>query len=179
MSIFDKYHLFREDLSWDEAVLSCERKGGTLASILSEEEKSEINEASERETAWVGGRRLEIREESWAWSDGSPWSDIANWYGGYEYYVNSDYYGDDYFGENNECLRLSRDWWWPYACIAELPYICRFHPKAPKANYKLTKDQLGHSISFWMDDFGDSLQEKEIPGFKVEVKLNNFCQVQP
>ena len=170
VSIYDKYHLFREDVTWDEAVLSCERKGGTLASILSQDEKDEINEASERETAWIGGRRLEIREESWAWSDGSPWSDIANWYGGYEYYAASEYYSDDYFGENNECLRLSREWWMPYYCTADLPYICRFHPEAPKADYQLSKDQLGHSISFWMEDLVDSLEGKEMPGFKVNLK---------
>ena len=169
MSIFDKYHLFREDLTWDEAVLSCESKGGTLASILSEDEKDEVNEASEQETAWIGGRRLEIREESWAWSDGSSWSDIANWYGSYEYFVDSPYYSDDYFDENNECLRLFREWWSPYRCTAELPYICRFQPKTPKANYKLSKDQLGHSIIFWMEDFGDNLQGKEMPGFKVDI----------
>ena len=168
MTIFDKYHLFREDLTWDEAVLSCESKGGTLASILSEDEKDEINEATDRETAWIGGRRLEMREESWAWSDGSPWSDIANWNWNYEYYVDNDYF-PDYFGERNECLRLSREWWLPYSCTANLPYICRFQPKAPKANSKLSKDQLGHSIIFWMEDFGDSLQGKEMPGFKVDI----------
>ena len=174
VSIFDKYHLFREDLTWDEAVLSCENKGGTLASILSEDEKEQLNEASERETAWIGGRRLEIREESWAWSDGSTWSDIANWYGGYEYYVDSEHYSDDYFNEHNECLKIYREWWMPDRCTSELPYICRFLPKASKADYQLSKDHLGHSISFWMDDLGSSLQGKEMLGFKVNMKANKF-----
>ena len=173
MAIFDKYHLFREDLTWDEAVLSCESKGGTLASILSEDEKDEVNEASEEEAAWIGGRRLEIREDSWDWADGLTWSEnLANWYYSYQNYQDySQYYGDDYLNTNNECLKLWREWWMPYRCTAELPYICRFQPKAPKDEYQLSKDQLGHSINFWMEDLGDSLQGSEMPGFKVNMNL--------
>ena len=73
----DKCHIFSKDLTWEDAALSCQMRGGRLPSILWEEERKEINEAPEEETAWIRGRRLEQ-----TWNDGSLWADIANLFGG-------------------------------------------------------------------------------------------------
>ena len=176
----DDYQLYAEDLSWDDASSSCEKKGGSLPSILSKDEARAISEASDSESIWIGarrGERLPSGNDPWEWSDGSPWFDdeisgLSNWWQTPYPCANETYQQSNPLRCDKEpkCVFLSFEWWYPDKCDVLLPYVCHFSPTNAEASYDYTKENVGNSINIFMDLSMDSLQGSEVPGFKVTLK---------
>ena len=180
MISFDEYQLFKERKEWNEAASSCEQKGGTLPSILSEDESKSIKGLFGRTNAWSGasrGERLQTGEYPWEWVDGSPWSDKDS--GGFSkwpFNCEDDWYQNNYWrcDDQPKCMYLWYDWWYPTRCNDRRVYICQFKPSNAEASYSFKKDNIGNSINIYMDLSMDRLQGTNAPGFKVTV---NFTQL--
>ena len=69
----EKYQLFIEEKTWQEAETFCQSLGGHLASILSRNENQVINGIASFSDVWLGGKK-DGNEALWSWSDGSTWS---------------------------------------------------------------------------------------------------------
>ena len=161
MGLKGNYEFFRQRLSWDQAQNSCVEKGGNLASILSEEDQRDLLEATQGYSSyfWVGGRKLTAEENSYRWTDGSPWRDYNNF---------SPYYSPYYA---YRCLYISREWWYIYSCTYNMPYVCQFSSLEPSRDlYLLSSFNLTRDIDFSMDVTHDSLVGVEVPGFKVGLR---------
>jgi len=76
----DKYQIFNNWLTWNEAKVYCESIGGHLATITSKEELTNILSLLEGHTAmgfyWVGG--TETVEGEWKWITREKW-EYTNW----------------------------------------------------------------------------------------------------
>ena len=77
------YQVFDDPLTWEDAKISCEAKGGYLATITTQEEQDFVNALLSTSSAyfyWLGGTD-ERTEGSWEWVTGEPWS-YENWRSG-------------------------------------------------------------------------------------------------
>ncbi|MBM6977345.1 lectin-like protein [Intestinimonas butyriciproducens] len=77
------YQVFDDPLTWEDAKISCEAKGGYLATITTQEEQDFVNGLLSTSSAffyWLGGTD-ERTEGSWEWVTGEPWS-YENWRSG-------------------------------------------------------------------------------------------------
>ena len=161
LKVSGKYQFFQERLTWDGAQASCMRKGGNLASILSEDDQQELIEATQGYSSifWVGGRKLTSDENSLRWRDGSPWSSYSNFQPYYQPYY---YY---------RCLYIYREWWYIYSCSYYMSYVCQFSQiDTSQELFQLSISNLTHNnIDFWMDVTNESLGNMDVPGFKVAL----------
>ena len=145
-------------MSWDRAHESCMEEGGNLASILSEDDQREIDEALQGFYGiyWVGGRKLNADENSFRWTDGSPSSGYDNFQRYYRPY------------HGYRCLYIYRGWWYIYRCTYNMAYVCKLPVITPSQDrYQLSSYNLTRNIDFFMDISNDSLGGREVPGFKV------------
>ena len=77
----------------------CNREGGPLASVLSEEENKELVVVGADGDVWLEGHDIDTKGV-WHWTDGSPWR-YNSWSKGY---------GER--GRTTNCLSSSREIWW-------------------------------------------------------------------
>ena len=81
-----EYEVIVSDLSWEEAKLACEARGGTLAVITSEEEFNRVCAYANQSgltSLWIGGR-VDSLEDSWGtgcWVTGEEWT-FERWFPG-------------------------------------------------------------------------------------------------
>ncbi len=75
-----KYQVFTDVMTWKEAKAQCEKLGGRLAIVTSQEDNDQltklVKEAGLNE-AWLGATD-EVKEGEWVWVDGSPMT-FKNW----------------------------------------------------------------------------------------------------
>ena len=77
-----RYGIVRADMTWEEAKILCERMGGHLAVITSDEEQQIISKlmlASGVEYAWIGAKRAVDGKNDWVWVNGEYASQYSNW----------------------------------------------------------------------------------------------------
>lgn len=80
------YHIVAADLSWEEAKAACEKDGGHLATITSQEEYDKISKlatSSGLTYLWIGGN-VSSDTEAWgdsSWITGEKWT-FEVWYSG-------------------------------------------------------------------------------------------------
>ena len=67
------YKLYTEKKTWSDAEAHCQKVGGHLASVLSQEEQEEVTAAAGGKTVWIGGNNQD-QEGRWRWTDGSHWN---------------------------------------------------------------------------------------------------------
>ncbi len=72
------YKAYKGGVSWDEAQKRCEKMGGYLACISSEEENAFLGRMVSGTSYYVGGRR---GARGWQWVDGTAFG-YTNWYPG-------------------------------------------------------------------------------------------------
>ena len=77
------FRIYKERKGLEGARSHCEKEGGYLASIHSQEENNEIVELANDSAVWVGGNHAQgghnLSEYGvWAWDDGSNWT-FSNW----------------------------------------------------------------------------------------------------
>ena len=68
---FDRFKLFKEGKTWWDAEAHCQKEGGHLASVLTDEEQKEVGALATK--VCLGGSDQE-KEGVWSWSDGSLWN---------------------------------------------------------------------------------------------------------
>ena len=73
-----KYKLYEMKKTWQDAETYCQREGGHLTSILTEEEQKEVSAVAGGRQAWIGGTDEGIHG-AWQWTDGSLWN-YTNWW---------------------------------------------------------------------------------------------------
>ena len=77
-----RYGIVHADMTWEEAKILCERMGGHLAVITSDEEQQIISKlmlASGVEYAWIGAKRAGDGKNDWVWVNGEYASQYSNW----------------------------------------------------------------------------------------------------
>ena len=75
------YTFHKSKKNWTEAEAECQRNGGHLASVTSNELYEELKDAFGSVSVWLGGRR-ELGK--WSWSDNSTWG-FTKWAEGHPY----------------------------------------------------------------------------------------------
>jgi len=81
-----RYEIIQSDMTWEQAKLECERRGGYLATIGSQEEFDKIvamAKQTDLRYLWVGAK-LPYEGANWSdvgWIDGTAWT-YDNWYPG-------------------------------------------------------------------------------------------------
>ena len=130
----EKYKLYKIWASWAEAEAHSQSEGGQLASVLTEEEQSEILAVADGSTAWTGGSDQQ-QEGVWQLSDGSAWG-YHNWKEGY---------GKK--GTSRNCATIERSGeWYDSGCQWTYFFICELNVQTIRGNSSLTlqytKDQL-------------------------------------
>ncbi|TRY89459.1 hypothetical protein DNTS_016051 [Danionella cerebrum] len=110
------YKHFSKRQKWEVAELHCRMCGGHLASVMSPEEQTFINDKY-KEYQWTGLNDKTI-EGDFCWSDGNPLL-YQNWYGGQP---------DSYFLSGEDCVVMV--WyddgrWSDIPCNYQLSYTCK------------------------------------------------------
>ncbi|XP_035999355.1 galactose-specific lectin nattectin [Fundulus heteroclitus] len=111
------FRFVKQQKDWYEAEKACNRFGGHLASIRTQDEHEFINDLTLKETgsntrAWVGGHKGRV----WTWSDGSPFT-FSSWSPG----------EPNNAGGNENCMRIhlrSRDYVDDANCDITLSFVC-------------------------------------------------------
>lgn len=73
-----KYAAFNKQISWSAAEEYCEKLGGHLVTITSEEEQSFVVSITNNRSMWIGGYRNPSNVSEWKWVTDEPW-DYTNW----------------------------------------------------------------------------------------------------
>ena len=174
-----QFSFVEEKKTWDEAEVFCQKRGGHLASILSESEQREMFSLAagdydyqflsypNAQPIWVGGTDKE-KEGSWQWSDGSFWLLPAK---------PSKDFGKN--GDENDCLEfdgLFKDWH-DRNCSNELAFICEQRSNVIRGmsfkNLTFNQNQLYFSsLFFWYnywtpEEVLDEWFDKRVTGFKL------------
>ena len=71
------YYFSKEEKNWFDAEEFCQRRGGHLAAVTNEQ----VNNFLKNTWGWVGGKR-ELGNETFVWSDCSPWAYNSGWRNG-------------------------------------------------------------------------------------------------
>ncbi|XP_073533568.1 macrophage mannose receptor 1-like [Phyllobates terribilis] len=116
------YTLIKENRIWKDAILSCRREEGDLASLHNIEESSFITsqfEFGEAEYIWLGLNDLKT-QLFFEWSDGSPVT-FTTWQRGEPSHLTN---------KQEDCVALSaKDGQWAdKMCEKKLPYLCKRKP---------------------------------------------------
>ena len=160
------FTLHTTQMNWSEAESVCQREGGHLASVTSEEENQLVKDVADDldHSVWLGGNKV-LGE--WTWSDNSTWSYDKR---------HSDYGGDCvYFGWSG--------YWHQSSCGDIFYFICQ------KTN--ILKGKTAESVTYSRDQLNfsnfivhykfkaasqqllDSWKEKRMTGFRLSWKINN------
>ena len=72
-----RYKIYYDTLTWEEAKAACEAKGGHLATITSEKEQYLLELSNDKnQNLWIGGYKN--ADGQWCWVTGEPW-EYENW----------------------------------------------------------------------------------------------------
>ena len=147
---------------WTEAEAECQREGGHLASVASEELNEEVRRMSQNEPIWLGGRSM-LGE--WTWTDNSLWQ-----------YTN-------FKRGDGSCALMHAGTWSKAPCSMKLPFICQRNKTliAEKGmNLTFVKDQLNFfSFHVWYTDKAssqqllDKMEVSRFAGFKLSWNMEN------
>lgn len=166
-----KYASHPNRKNWTDAEAECQRDGGHLASVSSEEIAEELKNAFSL-PSWIGGRRVLSK---WSWSDKTTWK-FTNWAQGHPYQR------DDW------CTvvagRFHNGKWEDYDCSIKEPFICQVEPLALKTTGKNTlvyrKDQLTFSkFHVWYKYIAgseymlDSWEDKKMTGLRFSWRIED------
>ena len=69
------YRLFTSAVTWAEANTACQATGGTLASVMTQQEQDSMKQAAQRQNldgVWLGGQEVKT---DWHWT-GEQWTEI-------------------------------------------------------------------------------------------------------
>ena len=154
--------------TWSKAELACQKEGGHLASVTSDEVNQAVKNVARGHWVWLGGRK---KSEKWTWSDNSVW--------GYSKFVN----------EKGDCVKFSGRWgtesgkWRKGSCMDKFGYVCQKLNtlKGKKAmSFVYTKDLLNISNFFVHYKYKTASQElldkwrgKRMTGFRFSWKIEN------
>jgi hypothetical protein len=114
-----RYKVFEEDLSWHEAKVACEARGGLLACIESAAEQAFIAELCDGRYLYLGATD-EGEEGTWVWVNGSPW-DFTAWLRGQP----NNYFGTEHYlatydeGKWVDVAAEGKGFWMPTGYICE------------------------------------------------------------
>ena len=163
----------RDRTYWSAAEAHCQRDGGHLASILSEEDQQEVKAvANTTKYVWVGGSVLS-EERVWRWSDGSPWA-YAWWRDGYSKR-----------GKPHNCLQMFADGQWGDSnCGYSSAFVCQSEPIKLRGNTTLTFElgreeltfpafHIWYRYNFTSQQLLDTWMGERMTGFKVTWFLKN------
>ena len=170
------YTLHTMPLTWTEAEAECQRRGGHLASMTSEEEDTEMfriiasDEFFHSDEFWLGGRK---KLGEWSWSDNSTW--------GYNKWRDEE---KDH-GESG-CISYDsyNEIWLQMTCWEENQFICQEENRAlrGKKTVKLefVKEQLSfssfhvwHMYKATSQQLLDSWTKKKMTGLKLSWRIEN------
>ena len=109
------FHWFSTNKNQADAQNDCIRRGGSLTSILDQEENELLTSHVDGEY-WIGLNDIK-EENTWIWEDGQPF-EFSNWDNGEP---------NDY-GSGEDCVTLNdkNGEWNDLDCDAERPYICKY-----------------------------------------------------
>ena len=159
--------------SWSAAEAHCQKEGGHLASVLTEEEQEEVRLVAEGQEVWLGGSDQE-QEGVWQWADGSPW------------YFNKwrTASGEPNGKEFENCVNFQNGDWLDIDCIQTKNFICQSNTLPVRPNTTLTlmynKEQLTFkSFNVWYDYISsnkkllNSWEDKRMTGFRLRWFLQD------
>ena len=156
------FHTTRK--TWSEAEADCQRDGGNLASVTSEEVNQAVMNVAGDNQVWLGGRR-ELRE--WTWSDLSTWG-YSSW---------------DSFSIGGDCARFESGKWYDPPCSKEYQFICQKKNNLKgqrKINLVYTIDKLEFSsfnVRYKYEAASqlllDGWKNKRMTGFRLSWRIEN------
>ena len=165
--ILKNYSLHTIGKNWFEAETECQKEGGRLASVTSEEENIAVSREASTNWVWIGGRR-ELWE--WKWVDNSTW-DYTNWN------------EDQPKGIDDSCAHIGELGSWSVAPCAsrQLSFVCE-KVKVLKGGEtfslsyswdKLTfpNFQLWYNYKAVSQQLLDSWKDKRMTGFRLSWKI--------
>ena len=161
------YNLHKRKQTWLEAEAECQREGGYLPSVRSEEVNEMVGRVGGVDKFWLGGVK---RGGEWNWSDNSTWG-FTKWDDGQPN------------GRDSNCIYSYEGWWYDDPCTKKYRFICQKTKtlKGKKTmNLAHTKDQLNFSsFHVWYkykaasQQLLDSWKDKRTTGFKLSWRVEN------
>ena len=165
--------------SWLEAELECQREGGHLVSVTSDEMNQLVKHmAGDNREVWLGGKReYGLQGGEWVWSDKSTWG-YTNWNNGG---------GQERLGD---CIstRTGNEEWRESACTGvEYSFLCQKPTKMKgkkTLNMALTKDHLNFSnFIVWYkyeaasQNLLESWRDKRMTGFRLRWRIEKPTRI--
>ena len=164
------YTLHKTEKTWTEAEAECQKEGGHLASVTSEEVNKELRRlGASTSYFWVGGRK---ESGLLSWSDKSAWG-----------YTNYESGGN---AEHDHCIKMDTDYgtWSGRTCASTFDFICQVEYMPLRGKDKLNliyrRDHLTFfSFHVWYkykaasQQLLDSWKEKRMTGFKLSWRIEN------
>ena len=152
--------------NWSDAENDCQKEGGHLASVTSEEVNQEVKKVAAGKSVWLGGKK---EGGEWTWSDKSAWL-FTKWNEGQ---------GNDGDGK---CV-FSNGNWRDDLCTYKLPFICQKR-KTLKGGKTMgltyTKDQLNflyfivwYKYKAASQQLLDSWKDKRMTGLRLSWRTEN------
>ena len=166
------YKLHTTEKNWTEAETECQREGGHLASVTTEEVKEVISSMAYIHTdsgrVWLGGKRV---SGEWNWSDNSTWR--LNYL--------EEMRGN---GRHDSCVVSFGGWWYEDSCEEEYEFICQMESTSlsgkQTVNLQYKKNNLGcPSFHVWYEykaatqKLLDTWEDKRMTGFKLSWRIEN------
>ena len=156
------FHTIRKN--WSEAESHCQKEGGHLASVISEEVNQVLANVASGKYVWLGGRR---KDGEWTWSDNSTWGH-TNW--------------ESISGSRN-CVRLYSGTWVNVACTNKYEFFCQTN-KILKGKRMLSqtysKNELNPSTMVVLYKYKaasqqllDSWKDKRMTGIRFSWRIKN------
>ena len=165
VSLMPNFTLHTTEKTWAEAESECQKEGGHLASVTSEEVNQVVKNVAgvDDNYVWLGGRK---EDRKWTWSDKSTWG----------YHDLSESY--------SECVQFYKRWWRTASCLSEYQFICQKNNilKGKKAmSLVYSQDRLSFSsFLVWYkykavsQQFLDSLKDKRMTGLRLSWRIENM-----
>ena len=165
--IMKNYSLHTIGKNWFEAETECQKDGGSLASVTSEEENIAVSREASTNWVWIGGRR-ELWE--WNWVDNSTW-DYTKW-------------GEDQpEGFDDSCAHIGElGSWFVAPCTSkQLSFVCEkvkvlkggetFSLSYSRDEMTFPSFQLWYNYKAASPQLLDSWKDKRMTGFRLSWKI--------
>ena len=158
------YTLHTTGKTWSEAEIECQKEGGHLASVTSEEVNQMVTDMAGNKYIWLGGKR---DDKDWSWSDDSAW-EYTRW------------------GQNvndmADCVRFITGEWYKYECSRTSAFVCqkarnlrskKILRLAYTKDLSFTKFLLLYKYKSANKKLLDSLKNKRMTGFRLSWRIEN------
>ena len=157
-----------EEKSWGEAEVQCQKEGGHLASVTSEEADQAVRLGG-LDKYWLGGIRRKGGRE-WSWADGSPWTYTWNRREGF---------GDRGAPVEERCVVFFEGVWYDDPCQNKMSYFCQEALRGRKTitmTYKkdqltFSKFEVRYSYKAASQKLLESWEDKRMTGFRLNWKI--------